>query len=553
MITIGLCQMNPWVGNLSYNLEKIKNYLVECQNKEIDLVVFPECAITGYPLEDLVTKPHFLEKVELAIGELQEATLNNTTAVLIGTPWLQDGVILNTAILIQEGKIQKIIPKHMLPNYGVFDEKRVYESGIMAEPIAFKGFNLGVMICEDMWFSKSAHHLKKRGADVLIVLNGSPFDLTKHEHRLCQAKERVKETDLPLIYVNLVGGQDHLIFDGRSFVMDSFKNTLLEMMAFQEDLSFIEIEKSLQEITIKPLVPFSKIHMSETELLYSSLVLGLKDYVEKNNFKGVLIGLSGGIDSALVAAIAVDALGAERVQCIMMPSPYTSNESLEDARLISEFLKVSYDILGIEPAMLAFEEILKNKFKNLKSDITEENIQSRARGMILMALSNKTGYMLLSTGNKSEMAVGYATLYGDMCGGYNPLKDVYKTQVFSLAQWRNQSHHPDFLGPKGIVMPERVISKPPSAELKPDQKDQDSLPPYDILDAILHDLIEEDLSIEDIVAKGFELDAVSKTYHLLGKAEYKRYQAPPGPKITARALTLERRYPITNGFLINRL
>jgi NAD+ synthase len=553
MITVGLCQMNPWVGNLSHNLEKVKGYFKSCQTQEIDLVIFPECAITGYPLEDLVIKPHFLEKVEQAIDSLLKVTVDHKTAVIIGAPWLQEGTILNTALFIQDGKIHHVIPKHMLPNYGVFDEKRVYESGSMPEPVSFKGLKLGIMICEDMWFPNSAQHLKAQGADVLIVLNGSPFDLTKHERRLFQAKERIKETGLPLIYVNIVGGQDNLVFDGRSFVMDAYQKTVLEMLPFQESLSFVKINKSLQEVTIQPLIPYSKVDMIETELLYSSLLRGLKDYVEKNNFKGVLIGLSGGIDSALAAAIAVDALGADQVQCVMMPSLYTSPESLEDAKFIADYLKVSYDILSIEPAMLAYQEILKDKFKNTKVDSTEENIQSRARGMILMALSNKTGYMVLSTGNKSEMAVGYATLYGDMCGGYNALKDVYKIQVFALARWRNLYHHPDFLGPKGTVMPERVITKPPSAELKPDQKDQDSLPPYEILDAVLHDLIEEDLSVEDIVAKGFEAEEVIKIYHLLERAEYKRRQAPPGPKITVRALTSERRYPITNGFLLSVL
>ncbi|RZI47098.1 NAD+ synthase [Candidatus Finniella inopinata] len=550
MTTIGLCQINPWVGHLQYNLEKIKQHFVLCQQQDVDLVVFPECAITGYPLEDLVLKPYFLQKVEQTIHDLAAVTIGSPTAILLGSPWLQAGKIVNTAMLIEDGKIQHIILKHKLPNHGVFDEKRIFQPGPLPTPILFRGLQLGVMVCEDMWYPEPAQHLKQNGAEILVVLNGSPFDLTKHERRQNQAKERVADTGLPLIYLNMVGGQDHLVFDGQSFVMATDQTYALEMPAFQETVGFIKLEKE-ETVAVNPLQNLPKSSMNEAETIYHCLVMGLKDYVEKNDFKGVLIGLSGGIDSALVAAIAVDALGAERVQCVMMPSPYTSKASFDDAESIVQFLKTPYDILSIEPAMAAYEQILQDTFADKTADTTEENIQSRSRGMVLMAMSNKNGFMVLSTGNKSEMAVGYATLYGDMCGGYNPLKDLYKMQVFSLAKWRNENSHSGFLGPDGPVMPDSVITKPPSAELKPDQTDQDSLPAYEVLDAILHQLIEKKASIQDVVANGFREDEVIKVYHLLHRAEYKRRQSPPGPKVSTKALSAERRYPITNGFLLN--
>ena len=551
MTTIGLCQINPWVGHLQHNLEKTKHHLALCQQQGVDLVVFPECAITGYPLEDLVLNRYFLQQVEHVIHDLAAATIGSSTAILLGSPWLQADKIVNTAMLIEDGKIQHILLKHKLPNHGVFDEKRIFQPGPLPMPIVFKGLQLGIMVCEDMWYPEPAQHLKQNGAEVLVVLNGSPFDLTKHERRQNQAKERVAETGLPLIYLNMVGGQDHLVFDGQSFVMTADQDYALEMPAFQEAVGFIKLEKKESRVSVKPLEETSKNLITENEAVYHCLVMGLKDYVEKNGFKGVLIGLSGGIDSALVAAIAVDALGAERVRCIMMPSPYTSQASFDDAESIVEFLKTSYQVLNIEPAMMAYQDILQDTFTGQVADTTEENIQSRARGMLLMAMSNKNGSMVLSTGNKSEMAVGYATLYGDMCGGYNPLKDIYKLQVFSLSQWRNENNHPNFLGPKGPVMPVSVITKPPSAELKPNQTDQDSLPAYEILDAILYELIEKKSSIQDVVAQGFNQADVDRVYHLLHRAEYKRRQSPPGPKVSVKALSAERRYPITNGFLLN--
>jgi len=549
MLKIALCQINPWVGHLSYNFDKLKEAYLPVKG-DADLVAFPECAATGYPLEDLVLKSHFMEKVQEMAREFALVTVAQKAAILLGCPWVVDGKIVNAALFIQDGKICHVISKYALPNYGVFDEKRVFERGALPSPISYKGFQIGAMICEDMWVPEPAKHLQEKGADFLLVINGSPFDLDKDERRKEQAQKRNEETKLPLVYLNLVGGQDSLIFDGRSFVLNEQGDEICKFPGFSEATQILDIEKKEGRLVMVP--AYGKdIQEEQNSLLYRALVLGLKDYVEKNRFGGVLLGLSGGIDSAIVAAIAVDALGPDRVSCVMMPSPYTSKESFEDAEAIAKTLGISYDIISIEPAMAAYSAMLKDKFSGRGQDTTEENIQSRARGMILMALSNKLGWMVLSTGNKSEMAVGYATLYGDMCGGYNPLKDVYKTQVFALSRWRNGNSHPDFLGPKGSVMPDRVITKPPSAELKPDQKDQDSLPEYEVLDAILHKLIEEDASIEDIAESGIAYAEALRVFKMLDRAEYKRRQAPPGPKITAKALSFERRYPITNGFMLN--
>ena len=551
MIKIGLCQINPWVGHLQYNLEKIKQYFHICQEQDLDLAVFPECSVTGYPVEDLVLAPYFLCHVENVIQDLAAWTSSSKTSILFGSPWIHDGKIVNTAMLINDGKIKDIIIKHKLPNHGVFDEKRIFQPGPLPMPVYFQGLDLGIMVCEDMWYPQPAQHLKENGAQILVVLNGSPFDLTKHQRRQEQAQKRVIETGLPLIYLNMVGGQDHLVFDGQSFVMEADQECVLKMPAFQESLCSVKLEKYDDKLSIRSLNNISKDSMDPLGSIYQGLVMGLKDYVEKNGFKGVLIGLSGGIDSALVTAIAVDALGPGRVHCIMMPSPYTSQESLLHAQTIANLLNIPYQILSIEPAMTAYERILEGIFQGAAADTTEENIQSRARGMILMAISNKNGFMVLSTGNKSEMAVGYATLYGDMCGGYNPLKDVYKMQVFDLARWRNQTRCDYFLGPDGPVMPEEVITKPPTAELRPNQTDQDSLPSYEILDAILLELVEKKADIQDVVDLGFQESDVNKVYHLLHKAEYKRRQSPPGPKISVKAFNAERRYPITNGFLLN--
>ena len=417
-------------------------------------------------------------------------------------------------------------------------------------PIPFKGVRLGVMICEDMWFPDVAECLAETGAEMLIVPNGSPFDHEKGDARLNYAVERVMETELPLVYVNQIGGQDELVFDGGSFVLNDDKSLPVQMPCWKEDLLITEWERGADgwACTTNEL----KDPGSAMSRIYNVMVLGLRDYVEKNRFPGVVLGLSGGIDSALSAAVAVDALGADRVHCVMMPSRYTSEESLDDARLCAEYLGVKLDTVPIEPAVEAYNGMLGDLFAGTNQDITEENIQSRIRGITLMALSNKFGKMVLTTGNKSEMSVGYATIYGDMCGGYSVLKDLYKTLCFEASEWRNNNFESHFKGPDGLVMPKNVIVKPPTAELREDQKDEDSLPPYEVLDAILHALVEDEKSYAEIVAEGFEGPTVTRIQNLLYIAEYKRRQAPPGVKISTRNFGRDRRYPITNGFRDNR-
>jgi NAD+ synthase len=534
-LNIVLAQLNPTVGDLKGNATKI---LTVCHaHKNADLIVFPEMITTGYPTDDLVLNPYFMERVEHHVQHIIEQTVSNDAAIILPTPWRYDGELFNAALFIHRGKIEQIIFKRHLPNYGVFDEKRVFTQGAITEPINFKGTKLGVMICEDMWFPDVAANLKKHGAEILIVPNGSPFQTNINAMRVKQATARVKETGLPLIYVNQIGGQDELVFDGGSFTMSEKAEVTHTLPLFEEfttSLSSFDLIEGSQSQQKNPSIKSKD--DSKTQTIYNAVTLGLRDYVLKNNFSGVLIGLSGGIDSALSAAIAVDAIGAEKVHCVMMPSPYTSQDSLDDAAECAKFLGVTLDNISIDPAMTAFDKMLGTAIDKKDAGTTFENIQSRARGMILMALSNASGKMVLSTGNKSEMAVGYATLYGDMCGGFNALKDLYKGQVYALSSWRNT---------QGLAIPERIITKPPSAELKPDQTDQDSLPPYDILDDILECLIEKDIAPADIP---HDQETVQRIWKLLDLAEYKRRQAPPGVKITAKAFGRNRRYPITNGF-----
>jgi NAD+ synthase len=518
-LDIVLAQLNPTVGDLDRNFTKIRRVLD--QHKDADLIVFPETITTGYPTDDLVLNPHFMDCVEQKVQEL--VTESKDTALLLPTPWRVEGKLFNAAILIYDGKIQHSVFKHHLPNYGVFDEKRIFAQGDFAEPIEFKGTKIGILICEDMWFPNVAAHLKKQGADILIVPNGSPYQTDIHTMRHDQAIARVKETGLPLLYVNQVGGQDELVFDGGSFAMDNKGKVTHRFPLFNEHIAPL----STAAMHKRP---------DETKVIYEAVTLGLRDYVQKNNFPGVIIGLSGGIDSALSAAIAVDAIGAENVHCVMMPSPYTSQESLNDAEQCAKLLGVKLDTISIEPAMTAFGDMLTESIEGESAGTTFENIQSRARGMLLMALSNASGKMVLSTGNKSEMAVGYATLYGDMCGGFNALKDLYKGQVYALSKWRNN---------QSPAIPDNIITKAPSAELKPNQKDQDTLPEYDVLDDILQSLIENNTSPDDIP---HDRAIVDRVWKMLDRAEYKRRQAPPGVKITAKAFGRNRRYPITNGF-----
>ncbi len=502
--------------------------------------------MSGYPPEDLVLKPAFQQACRSALDDLAKDTADGGPAMLVGAPWKEGDKLHNGLFLLSEGKIAASRFKYELPNYGVFDEKRVFQPGPLQGPVSFKGVRLGLPICEDIWFDNVTDCLAESGAEILLVPNGSPFEIDKMDVRMNIAVARQQETNLPMIYVNQVGGQDELVFDGGSFVLDRGQQIKCQMPMFREAIEITHWRRtnegwSCDPATITPEAPL----LATT---YQAMMLGLKDYVNKNRFPGVLLGLSGGIDSALTAAVAVDALGADKVRAVMMPSPYTSREFLEDAEACAKALGISYESISIEPAMKAYAEMLAKPFAGRNADTTEENIQSRARGLTLMALSNKFGHMLVTTGNKSEMSVGYATLYGDMCGGYSVLKDIYKMTVFALSRWRNANHPQDALGPNGAVMPERVITKPPSAELKPNQTDQDSLPPYDVLDGILECLVEREMTVDEIAAKGYDRATIVRVWRMLDLAEYKRRQAPPGVKISSRAFGRDRRYPITNGF-----
>ena len=546
-LSIALAQLNPTVGNIPANIDRIRNARAEAAARGADLVVCPELVVTGYPPEDLVLKPFFLDIVEKAVRDLAAETADGGPALLVGTPWRDQGKCYNAALLLDGGTVAASRFKVDLPNYGVFDEKRVFVPGPMPGPINFRGVRLGVPICEDIWSADVVETLAESGAEILIVPNGSPFEAGKQDRRIQLAVQRVTETNLPLLYVNQVGGQDELVFDGASFAIGADRSLVAQAPSFTEHLMLTRWERSADDVWT--CAEAERIAPAEgLEAIYTALVLGLRDYVNKNRFPGAILGLSRGIDSALSAAIAADALGAQRVHGVMMPSPYTSQESLDDAAETAELLGCKLDTIPIVPAMEAFEKMLLPAFAGRDPDITEENIQSRSRGITLMALSNKFGAMVLSTGNKSEMSVGYATLYGDMCGGYAVLKDVYKTTVYDISRWRNQHLPAGALGPGGRVVPERVLVKAPTAELKPNQTDQDTLPPYDVLDDILECLVEKDLGVPEIVARGHAAETVNRVWRMLHLAEYKRRQAPPGPKITKRIFNRERRYPITNGF-----
>lgn len=546
-LNIALAQLNPTVGDIPGNLAKIRAARAEAAEQGADLVVASELVVSGYPPEDLVLKPFFQDRIEAAVAELASETKDGP-ALLIGAPWRFEGKLYNAALLLDGGEIAAVRLKHDLPNYGVFDEKRVFAVGPLPGPVNFRDVRLGVMVCEDMWFPDVTECLEESGAEILIVINGSPYEEDKTDHRMNQAVARITESGLPMVYVNQMCGQDELVFDGASFVLAHDAALRMQMPRWQEAVVTTEWKRGGDGWTCAKgeIVPTN----DGLDAIYNAMILGLRDYVNKNGFKGVILGLSGGIDSALTAAVAADALGPDRVKAVMMPSPYTSQESLDDAAAAADLLGIDYDSISIEPAMQAFDTMLAAQFEGADKGVTEENIQSRARGMTLMALSNKFGHMVLSTGNKSEMSVGYATLYGDMCGGYSVLKDVYKTKVFELCRWRNGTRPAGALGPEGAVMPERIITKPPSAELKPDQKDEDTLPPYDVLDDILQCLIEAEKSIEEIVARGHPEETVQRVWRMLDLAEYKRRQAPPGVKITSRAFGRDRRYPITNKFRV---
>jgi len=546
-ITILLAQINPTVGSLSENRKKILEAWREGARQRADLVVFPELVVSGYPPEDLVLRPEFVENAMDVVSSLLHET-SDGPALLISSPWLQEGKIYNGAILCDKGSIQGITFKKELPNYGVFDEKRVFCAPDDVAPILFRGIRIGVPICEDIWLPFVVARLRERGAELLIVPNGSPYEHEKFDRRLSLARQRVSESGLPLIYLNQVGGQDELVFDGGSFVLQADGSRSLQLSRWKEALCLSRWEKKENTWTcLNPTPPPPEI--SDEENVYRAMVVGLRDYVNKNRFPGVVLGMSGGIDSALSAVVAVDALGADRVRCIRLPSVYTSLESQDDASDCCARLGVSFETVSISNLVEEAEKSLAPLFVGKPKDTTEENIQARMRGLILMAYSNKFAYMVLTTGNKSEMSVGYATLYGDMCGGYSVLKDLYKTWVYRLSRWRNENAPEGFLGPSGQVIPQNILTKAPTAELRPGQKDQDTLPPYEDLDRILEMLVEDERSIDEVVEEGgFEKSLVLRIQKMLRGAEYKRRQAPPGVKITRRAFGRDRRYPITNAF-----
>ncbi len=544
-LTIALAQLTQSVGDLVANADAMLEWRERA--KGADLIVYPELQLIGYPPEDLVLKPALVERAGIELQRLAKATADGGPAMLVGTVVAAHGVLFNVVAMLDGGEITAIRQKRELPNYGTFDEKRLFAPGPLPEPVEFRGVKLGLPICEDVWFPFVTAHLKAQGAEILITPNGSPYEIGKDDRRLHQVcAARVQETGLPIAYLNRVGGQDELVFDGASFVMGADLTTLHQMPDWEEALLITHWEKRDGTWHCAP----GDIHALDPhpEDTYNAMVLGLRDYVNRNRFPGVVLGLSGGIDSALSAAVAVDALGADRVWCVMMPSRFTSQDSLDDAAECARLLGVRLDSIPIEPAVAAFDTMLAGVFEGRDRDLAEENIQSRIRGVTLMGISNKFGPMLLTTGNKSEMSVGYATIYGDMAGGYSVLKDAYKTTVFDLSRWRNDAVPSLGLGPSGPVMPERVITKPPTAELRDNQRDDDSLPPYEVLDPILHGLVEEELSVDQLTARGFERDTVARIERLLYVAEYKRRQAPPGVKLGTRNFGRDRRYPITNAF-----
>jgi NAD+ synthase len=522
-LKVALAQLNPKVGDVSGNLAKVRAARETARKQGADLVLTSELVLSGYPPEDLVLKPAFQKRCHEAVEALRADTRDGGPAVFVTTPWREGDKLHNAIIGLDKGEIIGKRFKVDLPNYGVFDEKRVFAPGPMPGPLVFNGVRIGVPICEDVWTADVVECISETGGEILLVPNGSPYEVGKTDVRVQLGVHRVVESGLPFVYVNQVGGQDELIFDGGSFVLGADRALKAKLASFREEVATVEFRRGVKGWECLPagIAP----ELSDIESIYQAMMLGLRDYVNKTGFPSVLIGLSGGVDSALTAAVAADALGPRRVHTLMMPSPYTSAHSLEDAKACAQAIGIRYDVVSIEPAMEAFREMLLPLFGNRKEDVTEENIQSRARGVTLMAVSNKLGGMVVTTGNKSEMAMGYATLYGDMAGGYNVLKDVYKTTVFELCRWRN-AHLPEgALGPQGKVIPERIITKPPSAELRADQKDEDSLPPYPVLDAILKGLIERDLGAEELAAEGHDRATVERVWRLL-EAPVRR-QAPP--------------------------
>ena len=563
-LTIAFAQVNPTVGDIAGNTALVRRMRDDAAAQGADLVVFSELVLVGYPPEDLVLRPALVEAAADALRALQrESAAAGAPGIVVTLPWKENGRVRNAAALVADGRIDLRF-KHELPNYGVFDEKRVFEPGPLPEPVMFRDASIGIPICEDIWLDHVTAHLARRGVQLMLVPNGSPFEVDKFEHRLELARARASETGVPLAYINQVGGQDELVFDGGSFVINADGSLASVMPFWREALTLTHWTcdapagpkgPALRTDLAGPKGP--ALHCRETahwspqprlDAIYNAMVLGLRDYARKNRFPGVVLGMSGGIDSALTAAVAVDALGAAHVRGVRLPSRFTSKASLDDAAESARMLGMRLDTVPIESPVAATEATLAPLFEGRARDVTEENLQARIRGVLLMALSNKFGDLLVTTGNKSEMSVGYATLYGDMCGGYSVLKDIYKTEVYALARWRNEHVVDGGCGPRGRAIPESSITKAPTAELRPNQTDQDSLPPYEELDAILHGLVEEELSVAQIVSRGFARETVTRVQRLLYSAEYKRRQAPPGVKITRKSFGRDRRYPLTNAF-----
>ena len=546
-LAIALAQLNAHVGHVSDNLNSFQQARERSAALGADIIVSPEMFLSGYPCDDLVLRDDFMISVERAIDDLISLSADGGPAMIIGAPYREAGKIYNSAFVIDKGALLARRDKVALPNYGVFDDKRHFTPGDLKGPVNIRDMKVGLAICEDIWWPEVCETQAESGAEIIVSLNASPFDEAKQDSRMSHVIARITETNLPFIYVNMVGGQDELVFDGGSFAVNVKGALAAQLPLMNEAVSLVHCQSTLDhQIHLTGQISPPETGLS---LIYRALMLGIRDYVTKNGFPGVALGLSGGIDSALVAILAVDALGADAVRCLMLPSGYTADISKADADEMAARLGIRIDTIPIGEGMSAVDQMMAPLFEGTTADITEENIQSRLRGLLLMALSNKFGNMILTTGNKSEYAAGYATLYGDMCGGFAPLKDVWKTVVFELSKWRNGHVPRGALGPDGEVIPTRIITRPPSAELRPDQEDTDSLPPYDVLDAILKAITEEMASPEEIVARGYDQDDVERVSRLLFRAEYKRFQSAPGPKITKIAFGRDRRLPLTSGFL----